>query len=477
MQNYEKQISDILGKNDVSLKSDEIILKAGLRGEDIPGFMDALNGMVEEGRIFITKRGKYMMPEAVGLVPADIISMQRGYSFARPKDGGDDIFIHGKKLHGALLGDTVLVNVNENSEKGPEGEVERIVKNGSHEVTGKVTKGFRGLEFQSNSGIRFSLPIENRGKSKTKLKPSAGEKVKAEIFVKKGKFDDLYAKVEKIYGDAESAKVSADSIVDANGIPSVFPNSVKNQAKEIEKSGISSDEYKNRLDLRNEIIFTIDGEGAKDLDDAVSIKPIDGGGWELGVHIADVSHYVTAKSPIDEEAMKRGTSVYFADRVIPMLPVELSNGLCSLNAGVDRLTFSAFVTLDKNAQIKSYKFKKSVISSCVRGVYSEINQIFGGTADETILKKYEKAIPTLKEMRKCADKLKENAAKRGSLDIETVESEIKLDENGKAVYDCGKSGGGDACPQIRNSVCIQSPRKAAGRKNKKSCRNCCASRI
>lgn len=428
--NYSNLICDLLKKREDALFPEEIAAKIGLSAGDLSDFMLDLTRLEKDSVVFATRRGKYFMPNTAGLVKADIISMHKNFSFARPKEEGEDVFVHNRNLRGALMGDTVLLRVRGNSAKGPEGMVERVLTRGTHEFTGRLVKVKHGFEIEPMSGIRFNIPVE-RG---TKKKLYGGERVKAQLVNKrqKGGADTYFAKILRVYGDADSARVCSDAVIDMAGIPTSFPPVVKAQAKVISENGIPAEEYIGRVDLRDEPIFTIDSAEAKDLDDAVSIKSRPDGGWQLGVHIADVSHYVQAGTPMDKEALLRGTSVYFADRVIPMLPQALSNGLCSLNGGEDRLAFSAVIELNKNAEMMGYKFFKSVICSKVRGVYSEINSILDGSAADEIVRKYSVVGNEISEMSKCARKLKERAVQRGTLEIQTNESKIILDENGVA---------------------------------------------
>lgn len=431
LQNSKEIIMQVLSGRDAALRPEEIAEKAGWTSGDLSDFMNALAELEKDGVVYTTRRGKYFMPDATGMVPAVIVTMLQNFSFARPKDGGEDVFIHNRNLHGALPGDTVFLKVRSNG-KGSDGVVERIVARGSHEFSGRVVKGKYGLAVDIKSGVRYPVPLEP---SKKKQRIRSGEKVRVKIMnYGRNRRDEYYARVVKLYGDADCARVCADSIIDLAGIPCVFPPKVLEQAEMLRKAGIPPEEYQNRLDLRDEPIFTIDGEDAKDLDDAVSLHRKAEGGWQLGVHIADVSHYVQAGTPMDQEAMLRGTSVYFADRVIPMLPEAISNGICSLNSGVDRLTFSALIDLNAAGEIQRYRFCKSVIRSRVRGVYSEVNRIFDGSASPEILEKYQPVYAMLPEMRLCAQVLKNNAKARGALAIDSKESRIYLDENGVA---CG----------------------------------------
>ena len=285
----------------------------------------------------------------------------------------------------------------------------------------------RGAEFIADSGYKYSIPIK---KNKTKgIKND--DKVLAKLFSEK-ESKKIFAKVIKVYGQSQSARVCADAIIDTAGILTVFDDATLKEAKKLSKFGINSEEIKNRIDLRNELIFTIDGEDAKDLDDAISIKKTKTG-WQLGVHIADVSHYIKPGSHLDNEAMERGTSVYFADRVIPMLPKELSNGICSLNANEDRLAFSALLNIDKKGNLKTFEFKKSVINSKVRGIYSEVNSILMAKASEKVKKKYSLIENSLLEAYELSKILHENAQKRGNMELESTEARFKLDDNGVCV--------------------------------------------
>ena len=347
--------------------------------------------------------------------------------FAKPLFGGEDLYIPIEKSKKCMLGDIVMLNRVKDSAKGKNAAVERIVTPGNRIISGKVLRTKRGAEFIADSGYKYSIPIK---KNKTKgIKND--DKVLAKLFSEK-ESKKIFAKVIKVYGQSQSARVCADAIIDTAGILTVFDDATLKEAKKLSKFGINSEEIKNRIDLRNELIFTIDGEDAKDLDDAISIKKTKTG-WQLGVHIADVSHYIKPGSHLDNEAMERGTSVYFADRVIPMLPKELSNGICSLNANEDRLAFSALLNIDKKGNLKTFEFKKSVINSKVRGIYSEVNSILMAKASEKVKKKYSLIENSLLEAYELSKILHENAQKRGNMELESTEARFKLDDNGVCV--------------------------------------------
>lgn len=372
-----------------------------------------------------------------GVKNAVIVSLSKGFAFARPEDGGDDLFIHARQLKSAFIGDSVVLDHIQRSERGFSADVETVTEKASRLLTGTLVQGDLGLEFAPDDAIRYNLPVQ-----KDSIKHlRAWTKVQAEIHQISGR-DDLSARVVKVYGTSNSAKICADAIIDQNGIRTKFSDEVLTEAKRVSKRGISEKDLKGRLDLRDTNICTIDSADAKDLDDAISVSRTRLG-YRLGVHIADVSHYVKAGSAIDMEARERGTSVYFADRVIPMLPVELSNGVCSLNAGEDKLTLSAIIELDKQGAILSYRFRKSVINSKVRGVYSEVNEIFAGKASKELREKYAPVIRSLNAARELADILRERGKQNGTVDLESSESKFTLDETGVCV-DVSPRGTGES---------------------------------
>ncbi len=415
-------IINIVSNSNYALDADIIFKKSHCK--DFNDFVKVVTELKNEGKLIFTKNGKIASSSSSGLYPAKIISMSQGFSFAKRLDKDIDVLIYNEHLRGAIVGDTVLLYKLKKSDKGFSASVQRITEKVNRTLTGYIRRAHKGCELIPDGAYRITIPIR---KSST-LGAKNGDKVQVSLspVTRRNK---LTASVIKVYGKSDSAKVCADAIIDAYKIPSLFPKDVINEAQNISKLGISKEELSGRLDLRNELIFTIDGADAKDLDDAISVKKTNEG-WDLGVHIADVSHYVKENSLLDKEAHLRGTSVYFADRVIPMLPKELSNGICSLNAGEDKLTFSCLMKLDKSGHILSYEFKKTVINSKVRGVYSEINDILENTATPAILEKYKVVLDSIKDASELADILINNAKIRGNMDLDSVESRFTLDKNG-----------------------------------------------
>lgn len=400
----------------------QLLKKAGVL--DKLAFYDALRSLKDRRMILLDREHNAKLIPVGEDVEATLVSLSKNFGFARPDGGGDDIFIHGSALQGALVGDKIIVGDIRKDDRGPSGRVRRIAEHKPAQTTGTVSITDEGIELIPDNAIRYNLRMRERDLNGAKN----GDKVMASL-EQDYRGDWAYASVKKVFGSGRTARVCADAIVEQYGIPHVFPQEVLDEAERVGNEPISDEEYAKRLDLRGEPIFTIDSKDAKDLDDAISVKRTDFG-YTLGVHIADVSHYVKEGSTIDEEAINRGTSVYFADRVIPMLPEVLSNGACSLNAGTDKLAFSALIELDKEGHITKYDFKKTIINSKVRGVYSEVNEILDGTASEEILNKYAPVMESLMSAKELADILKANSAARGTMELDSGESKFILDENG-----------------------------------------------
>lgn len=398
-----------------------------LKIESQEELLAAAHELEAEAQLIITKRKKFISPIVCGFEPARVVSYAKGFIFVRPIFGGDDIYVPIERTRQAMVNDLVMINQLKDSQKGRSGAVERIVAQGERMLTGIVIRSDKGAEFYADNFYRGSIPIKKMHTEGAKN----FDKVQAHLYMEKN-HHLIFARVIKIYGTAMKARVCADSIIDANGIPTVFSDATIDLAKRILNRGVKEKDLIGRRNLREDAVFTIDGADAKDLDDAISIKSNEAG-WELSVHIADVSYYVRGESAIDQDAKLRGTSVYFADRVIPMLPEELSNGICSLNAGVDRLTFSVIMQISKIGEILHYEFCKSVINSKVRGVYTEVNSILSGEADNDIKEKYLPVLQSIGQAKELANVLEKRAKARGNMDLETHESRFTLDDNGVCV--------------------------------------------
>ena len=366
----------------------------------------------------VTGRGKSLIGELVRLKPT--------FGFVRVEEKGEnrDIFIPGSKLRGALPGDKVELTVRKEKDGLESGEITRILEMGSPLYAGIVRKFGPMASVELPGAWDGDLPLKGAEEAEN------GERVLVEILRRGESHRDYQARLVKRYGDGDMAVHCAQSILEAAGIVREFPEEAVREAKFLAGRGILPEELDGRLDLREEVIFTIDGAESKDLDDAVSIRET-GNGFSLGVHIADVSHYVEAGSALDREAFRRGTSVYYADQVVPMLPEGLSNGICSLNPGEDRLAFSALMELDGSGKLCSFRFVKSVIRSRVKGVYSEVNRLLGGEQDPALLEKYRDVRPLLPVFHRLYALREGIRAGRGVPEIDSAECKLLIGDDGR----------------------------------------------
>lgn len=407
----------------------ELCKRAGIRKNNREELLTVLKRLTETGKL-VEENGKYLYTDNLGLVPGEIIKVNATFGFARPEGSDRDAFIPGRMLMGAMPGDHVLLRIKKRgSGELPEAEVYKIQQESNPNFSGVLELDDYECRILPDRYVRF--PVRLSRQSVKGLKD--GDKIVAKIEARAARHSEHMAVVREGFGSAGKASACCASILAVNDICPDFPDDVLEQAKAVGAGeGIHPKELAVRLDLRDELIFTIDGADTKDIDDAVSLEKNEKG-WLLGVHIADVSYYVTYKTPLDKEAFVRGTSVYFADSVIPMLPKELSNGICSLNPGEDRLAFSVFIQLDRNGKIEDYRFQKTAIRSRIKGVYHEINGILAGKAEPELLKKYTEILPILPLMDELAKILAKNRLNRGGVNLNSVESKIIVDENDCAV--------------------------------------------
>ena len=362
-------------------------------------------------------------------------SSRSGFGFVCLEGGGDDIFIPENKTLGAIDGDYVEAVYhsfkNRFGEEKTEGRVTKIIEYGRKTVIGTVEE--ERVRHGRRSYRYFVLQPDDKKLAarfyiRDSLSARVGEKVEARIIRDSSSTTDC--DVIRVFGESESKEANYAAILAECEIVTEFTPEELKEADTLSKQSIS-DEGRVRRD--SEIIFTMDGEGAKDLDDAVSLRRLPGGKWRLGVHIADVSHYVTERTPLDRCVMARGNSVYFTDKVVPMLPPALSNGACSLGAGEEKYTISALIDLDTEGNITGVKLEPSIIVSRVRGVYSEVNLLLSGDATAEIKKKYSAVLPTLMKMHTLYEILLEKSKKRGAIDFDAPEAEILLDSDGYPV--------------------------------------------
>ncbi len=375
----------------------------------------------------------------------------RGFGFCIPDEeyGLPDIFLPPRMTMGAMTGDRIKVKINSRSEGDRmEGGV-TDVEYACSSIIGTLSRR-RGYSFVTPDSKRYGVIIyipeseaDKAGNSdmvKVEVKPSGEDFfTRTRSLTVRGPYDmpyfDTMGEIATVFGSALSKDANYSAILYSSGIRTEFPESALLHADEVSREPVVFDEnaaFPKRYDLRGRAILTIDGAGAKDLDDAVSLER-DGDGWKLGVHIADVSHYVRQNTPTELEARERGTSVYFTDKVVPMLPESLSNGACSLNAGTDKYTMTAEITLDANGRRTGTKLYKSIIRSSVRGVYDEVNALFAEREKSEFYEKYRAVYPMLCNMRELYEILAGNSRERGVMELEDSEVSILLDTAGNPI--------------------------------------------
>lgn len=418
-------------------------IPAGKR-EELHKILDML---LEEGKIAINKRGRYEIVKSNSVkketekqstkterkkgqyYTGTFISHPRGFGFLEIPEAEEDIFIPEESIGTALHGDTVQIVVKKDSKDGKrcEGEVVKVLERGTREVVGTYQQ-CDGFGFVVTDNQRFLKDVFiPSGKS---LAAEDGDKVLAQIKDYGNKRRSPEGKIIEILGKPGECGVDVLCVAKSYELPMEFPEKVQKQAERI-KETLNEGDFYGREDLRNVVMVTIDGEDAKDLDDAVSLTK-DEEFYHLGVHIADVSNYVQYNSALDKEALKRGTSVYLADRVIPMLPKKLSNGICSLNAGEDRLALSCLMDIDKTGRVVSHRIVESVIHVKERMSYTDVKKILL-KEDENLTNRYEELLPMFFQMKELSELLRNRRKKRGAIDFDFPESKLILDEYGKVI--------------------------------------------
>ena len=403
----------------------------GERGADRK-VMEALDELVREavvcqrqGVFFTVRSGR-----ADKALLCKVVKLGKNFAFVMLEDGTSDIFIPGRFTKGAMPGDDVLVEKFEHPrvEGSDEGAILAILTE-KNDLVGTVRRVEGRLRFVPDDCPAITMPLARDCEGGAK----DGDKVAVEILNRGSRQEDHRVGVAMRFGSSDEAKRCAKALLYAKDIRTRFPDKVRDEAKKFEGAEVSEKDCEGRMDLRALPIFTIDSAETKDIDDAISLTRTSDGGFELGVHIADVSNYVRPGTELDNEAFSRATSVYYADQVVPMLPKALSNGICSLNENELRLAFSCLMRLDKEGNLTDYRFVKSIIRSRVKGVYSEINALLAGTADAEIKAKYADVIDQLPAMKELYGHRARLRRERGCMDIESGEVKLILDENGRCV--------------------------------------------
>ncbi|MFP4697683.1 MAG: ribonuclease R [Eubacteriales bacterium] len=420
-------ILDMINHKDYHpLKIKEISILLNIPNQERELLKDVLNELITEGKIIKTKRGKYALPEKLNILSGIFEGNQKGFGFVIIEDQKDDIFIPADFTNGALHKDRVLVRIKNSSRgKRQEGEVVEILKRGTKEVIGTFDKSSNfGFVIPDNKKISKDIFV-----SKDLDKGAvSGHKVVVEIINYANERRNPEGVIKEIIGHINDPGTDIMSIVKGYNLPVEFPKNVMQEVDHI-STVVLDKEKEGRLDIRDWQTVTIDGEDAKDLDDAITIKK-NNGKYTLGVHIADVTHYVKENSPLDKEAIERGTSVYLVDRVIPMLPHKLSNGICSLNQTVDRLALSCIMEIDENGNVTGHKIAETLINVDRRMNYSEVKGILEDK-DQDLMSQYEEFLPMFLSMEELAKILRTKRKKRGSIDFDFPESKIILNEHGE----------------------------------------------
>ena len=390
-------------------------------------FVKTLVYMEEKGLVVRTRSNRYGLPEKMSLVRGRLSGHAKGFAFVVPEEPGlDDIFIPPGETNNALNGDIVLAKITkESSGARREGTIVRILERGVKQIVGTYTE---------SANFGFVIPDDKKFNGDIFIPKNAsmgaveGHKVVVKITVYPEGRMSAEGEVVQILGHRNDPGVDILSIIYKHGLPIEFPEEVMEHAQSVPDE-ISEEEMKGRRDLRNEVYVTIDGADAKDLDDAVTVTRLDNGNFKLGVSIADVSYYVTENSPIDKEAYERGTSVYLVDRVIPMIPHRLSNGICSLNPKVDRLTLTCEMEINERGVVVSHEIFESVIKTTERMTYSDVNKILVDK-DEELREKYRELVPMFEAMEELAAILRKKRMKRGAIDFDFKEAKVLVDEEG-----------------------------------------------
>lgn len=414
-------------KHYVPMKFKELVVILNVKQEDKKLLDIVLSELVNEGKITLTKRGKYQLPQET-YVQGRFISNEKGFGFVEVEGSEEDYFIPESKTNGAFHHDMVLITVSDEvTGRRKEGKVVKIL---SHEITEVV-----GL-MERSKGFGYVLPDNNKisrdifvaGKDLNGAVDGHKVVVKLTYYGDDKKKPEGY--VSEILGHKNDPGVDILSIVKSYDIPTEFPEEVMEQVSKVSDEVLEEDKA-GRKDIRHWQTVTIDGEDAKDLDDAITLTK-ENGIYTLGVHIADVSHYVTENSPLDKEAVNRGTSVYLVDRVIPMLPHKLSNGICSLNQGTDRLALSCIMIINEKGEIIDHEVAETLINVDRRMTYTAVNEIITNKNPE-VISEYKELVPMFELMAELSGILRERRYKRGAIDFDFPECKVKLNDLGKPI--------------------------------------------
>ena len=422
----EEQILEILKNSDKALDIHEINNMLGFNTvEELKELIKEINKLEDELKIYRTKKDRFLLFNNSNLKIGKMIANKKGYGFV-DIEGPEDVFVAPTNMNHAIHGDDVVVEVISKKGLQMEGRIVKIISRKLKQMVGEVYFDKSGKPFVDLDDDKVKITVEL---DKNNLKGAMpGHKVLVKI-TKKLKDNNYCGEIVRILGHKNDPGVDILSIVAKYEIPDTFPDTVIKELDSIPDS-VSEEEMKGRTDLRSEVIFTIDGDDTKDIDDAISIEKLENGNYKLGVHIADVSYYVKEGSKLDDEAYLRGTSVYLADRVIPMLPRKLSNGICSLNPNEDRLAMSCVMEIDGKGNVVDYDIFESVIRSRIQMTYKNVNNIL---EKDIVNPDYEPYVDKLKLMAELAKILRKNKERRGYIDFDIDEAKIIVNDDGKAI--------------------------------------------
>ena len=429
----EKIIKMVNDDKYIPLTPTELAIKLELNQEEIDSFNKLLRELIDELYIVETKKGRIIAPIFTNNFVGKFISHRKGFGFVQSdKDDVQDLYIQSKDVNGAMHGDRVIAVITKTAsgEKRAEGKIIQVIKREVIQVVGT---------FKSNVHFGFVTPMEKEITTDIYIpeKYFNGAKENDRVVVQITKWAKDNRKPEgiitEVLGNKDERGIEIESIIREHGLPLEFPGKVLDEANYVAVP-IPNEEIEKRRDLRDKLIYTIDGVDAKDLDDAVSVELLDNGNYQLGVHIADVTHYVREKSNLDMEALKRATSVYLVDKVIPMLPKQLSNGVCSLHPKTDKLTLSIFMEIDKKGKVVNYEIVESLIDSKFRLNYTEVSNVLENKDNESEFHESEELLESLINAENLAKILMKKRERRGALDFDFPEAYIQLDENGNVKH-------------------------------------------
>lgn len=422
-------ILEILSNKEYSPMSDDAILRQlNIPNSESGKFFSQLDEMETDGLIFKTKKNKYVIPSRINLVVGILKKNRKGFGFViSESDENGDVYVASGDMNSAMHGDRVAVRLlyEKDENRSREGEIIKVIKRANYEVVGTFEGGNKfGFVVPDDTriGNDIFIPHENIGRAKT------GDKVVVKILVWPEKRRNPEGKIIEVLGSSDEAGTDITAVIRQYKLSESFPTKVIAEAEAI-PIDISEKEISRRIDLRHKNIITIDGADAKDLDDAVLVEKLDNGNYLLGVHIADVTHYVTENSYLDKEALNRGCSVYLINKVLPMLPEKLSNGVCSLNPRIDRLTLSIEMEIDSTGKVVKHNIFNSVINTKERMIYTDVSNILENQ-DEDLIKQYEHIYQEILLMQELASILNKNREERGSIDFDFDESYIHLNSEG-----------------------------------------------